>query len=303
MCGRRFRILCIVDDLTRKCLALVADTSLSGIRVARELTTLIDLRGKPHMPHGHQRQWPELTSSAILRWSQERQVERHYIAPGQPMQNGFVESFTGRLRDECQGETLFTSLSHARFVLMALRHDYNHVRPHLKLGGQTPPRSPALGRARMPIWSSPSIFGNSPSLGERRYSPRTPSVHPASGWALLEGGQVLIDGMGGRLRLTSAEQRLLGHLFANRGETVERRALVGAPGEDIYAFNYAHPDTIEPPASTGQKVAHGASLACHWPDRRRLRRLNRSQFPVRIVVAFVDSPGVDMVTIRLNVGK
>ena len=81
----------------------------------------------------------ELTSSAILRWSQERQVEWHYIAPGKPMQNGFVESFNGRLRDECQGETLFTSLVHARFVLMAWRHDYNHVRPHSKLGGPPPP--------------------------------------------------------------------------------------------------------------------------------------------------------------------
>ena len=80
----------------------------------------------------------ELTSSAILRWSQERRVEWHYIAPGKPMQNGFVESFNGRLRDECLNETLFTSLAHARFVLDAWRHDYNHVRPHSKLGGNTP---------------------------------------------------------------------------------------------------------------------------------------------------------------------
>ena len=136
VCGRRFRILCIVDDFTRECLALVADTSLSGIRVARELTTLIGLRGKPHMVVSDN--GTELTSSAILRWSQERQVEWHYIAPGKPMQNGFVESFNGRLRDECLNETLFTSLAHARFVLMAWRHDYNHVRPHSKLGGQTP---------------------------------------------------------------------------------------------------------------------------------------------------------------------
>ena len=80
----------------------------------------------------------ELTSSAILRWSQERRVEWHYIAPGKPMQNGFVESFNGRLRDECLNETLFTSLAHARFVLAAWRHDYNTVRPHSKLGGKTP---------------------------------------------------------------------------------------------------------------------------------------------------------------------
>lgn len=82
------------------------------------------------------------------------------------------------------------------------------------------------------------------ALGERLNGSRPPSVRPAPGWALLEGGWVLIDGKGSRLRLTSAEQRLLGHLFAKRGETVERHALVEALGEDIYEFNYAHLDTI-----------------------------------------------------------
>ncbi|WP_246047533.1 IS3 family transposase [Hankyongella ginsenosidimutans] len=141
ICGRRFRILCVVDDYTRECLALVADTSLSGARVARELTSLMGSRGKPHTVVSDN--GTELTSSAILRWSQERRVEWHYIAPGKPMQNGFVESFNGRLRDECLNETLFTSLAHARFVLAAWRHDYNTVRPHSKLGGKTPPRPPA----------------------------------------------------------------------------------------------------------------------------------------------------------------
>ncbi|MFC3097938.1 IS3 family transposase [Alteraurantiacibacter palmitatis] len=136
ICGRRFRILCVVDDYTRECLALVADTSLSGARVARELTGLMGIRGKPHTVVSDN--GTELTSSAILRWSQERRVEWHYIVPGKPMQNGFVESFNGRLRDECLNETLFTSLAHARFVLAAWRHDYNTVRPHSKLGGKTP---------------------------------------------------------------------------------------------------------------------------------------------------------------------
>ena len=136
ICGRRFRILCVVDDYTRECLALVADTSLSGARVARELTSLLGSRGKPHTVVSDN--GTELTSWAILRWSQERRVEWHYIAPGKPMQNGFVESFNGRLRDVCLNETLFTSLAHARFVLAAWRHDYNTVRPHSKLGGKTP---------------------------------------------------------------------------------------------------------------------------------------------------------------------
>ena len=79
-CGRRFRILCVVDDFTRECLALVADTSLSGARVARELDAIVALRGKPLAVVSDN--GTELTSTSILRWSQERQVEWHYIAPG-----------------------------------------------------------------------------------------------------------------------------------------------------------------------------------------------------------------------------
>ena len=135
-CGRRFRILTIVDDFSRECLALVADTSLSGARVARELDALIGRRGLPLMVVSDN--GTELTSSAVLRWSQERRVEWHYIAPGKPMQNGFIESFNGRLRDECLNETLFTSLAYARMVLAAWQADYNTVRPHSKLGGRTP---------------------------------------------------------------------------------------------------------------------------------------------------------------------
>jgi len=81
----------------------------SAYRVARELTSLMDCGGKPHTVVSDN--GIELTSSAILRWSQERRVEWHYIAPGKPMQNGFVESFNGRLRDECLNQTLFTSLA------------------------------------------------------------------------------------------------------------------------------------------------------------------------------------------------
>jgi putative transposase len=80
----------------------------------------------------------ELTSLAMLRWTQERPVEWHYIAPGKPQQNGYVESFNGRLRDECLNETLFVSLGHARSVLRLWRDDYNHVRPHSGVGGLTP---------------------------------------------------------------------------------------------------------------------------------------------------------------------
>jgi len=134
--GRRFRILAIVDDFTRECLALIADTSLPALRVVRELDAIVAVRGRPAMIVSDN--GTELTSMAMLRWSQERQVEWHYIAPGKPQQNAFVESFNGRLRDELLNETLFISLAHAREVLSFWQDDYNTVRPHSALGNLTP---------------------------------------------------------------------------------------------------------------------------------------------------------------------
>jgi len=134
--GRRFRILAVVDDCTRECLTLVPDTSISGRRVARELTAIIAWRAKPTTIVSDN--GTELTSNAILAWADERKVGWHYIAPGKPQQNGFIESFNGRLRDELLNETLFRSLPHARAALEAWRRDYNHERPHSKLGWMTP---------------------------------------------------------------------------------------------------------------------------------------------------------------------
>jgi putative transposase len=134
--GRRFRILAIVDDCTRECLALVADTSLSGFRVARELDRLIIERGRPKMIVSDN--GSELTSNAILAWADQSRVAWHYIAPGKPMQNAFIESFNGRLRDELLNETLFTSLAQARVALGCWRADYNGSRPHSRLKWKTP---------------------------------------------------------------------------------------------------------------------------------------------------------------------
>lgn len=129
-------MLAIVDDCTRENLALVADTSLSGVRVARELDRLITERGRPKMIVSDN--GSEFTSNAILAWADQAHVEWHYIAPGKPMQNGFIESFNGRLRDELLNEMLFSSLSHARAGLAIWRADYNGSRPHSQLGWQTP---------------------------------------------------------------------------------------------------------------------------------------------------------------------
>jgi putative transposase len=134
--GRRFRVLVVVDDFTRECLALVADTSLSGRRVVRELDRMTELRGRPLMIVSDN--GTELTSHAILRWQEDRGVEWHYIAPGKPQQNGFVESLNGRFRDECLNEHVFRSLHHARQIVDAWRADYNCRRPHTSLGGLTP---------------------------------------------------------------------------------------------------------------------------------------------------------------------
>jgi len=130
------RILAIVDDFARECLALVADTSLPGLRVVRELEALVVARGRPAMIISDN--GTELSSMAMLRWSQERQVEWHYIVPGKPQQNAFVESFNDRLRDELLNETLLRSLPHTRAVLDAWRVDYNHNQPHSRLGWMSP---------------------------------------------------------------------------------------------------------------------------------------------------------------------
>lgn len=134
--GRRFRILCVIDDFSRECLAIVVDNSLSGERVARELDAIAERRGYPCMVVSDN--GTELTSNAMLAWQQERGVEWHYIAPGKPMQNGFVESFNGRLRDECLNEHLFRSFRHAREIIEKWRIDYNLHRPHTSLDGLTP---------------------------------------------------------------------------------------------------------------------------------------------------------------------
>jgi putative transposase len=134
--GRRFRILTLVDDCTRECLGLVADTSLTAPRVVRELDCIIETRGCPRMIVSDN--GTEFTSNAILAWQQERDIEWHYIAPGKPMQNGFVESFNGRLRDECLNEHLFANLNEARQIIEAWRIDYNTNRPHTSLNGLTP---------------------------------------------------------------------------------------------------------------------------------------------------------------------
>ncbi len=146
---RRFRVLTVIDDCTRECLGLIADTSLSGLRVARELHHIMAQRGSPKMIVSDN--GTEFTSNAILKWAGEAKVEWHYIAPGKPQQNGFIrrpaavclqtargESFNGKFRDEKLNDTLSSSLHQARVELATWKNDYNHYRPHSGLGWLTP---------------------------------------------------------------------------------------------------------------------------------------------------------------------
>ncbi len=170
--GRRFRILTVVDDFTRECVALVADTSLSGARVARELDGLLASRGKPLMIVSDN--GTEFTSMVMLRWSQDRQVDWHYIAPGKPMQNGFVESFNGKLRDEYLNETLFASLPHAHRVLADWKDDYNHVRAHSGLGGLTPTEAAVKAATQAGLGHTPALLAITARFGHQNHT----GLHP-----------------------------------------------------------------------------------------------------------------------------
>ncbi len=143
--GRRFRLLNVIDDFNSECLATVPDFCLSGLRVIRELDAIMAWRGKPAVIVSDN--GTELTSNAVLRWAANHRIEWHYIAPGKPMQNAFVESFNGRLRDECLNEHVFDTLTDARRIVEAWRIDYNTVRPHGRLG-RLPPA--VFGATRRP---------------------------------------------------------------------------------------------------------------------------------------------------------
>ena len=124
-----------MDDFSRECLATVVDTSLGGVRVVRELERLATERAVPQVVVSDN--GTELTSGAVLRWASGR-LDWHYIEPGKPVQNAFIESFNSRLRDECLNEHVFLTLAEARETIEAWRHDYNHSRPHSSLGALTP---------------------------------------------------------------------------------------------------------------------------------------------------------------------
>ena len=134
--GRRFRVLNIVDDFSKLSPAIEVDTSLPGLRVIRTLERAIDLHGKPKlivMDNG-----PEFTCKALDQWAWTQGISLHWIDPGKPVQNAYVESFNGRFRDECLNQHHFLSLEDARNLIEGWHGDYNSIRPHTSLRGLAP---------------------------------------------------------------------------------------------------------------------------------------------------------------------
>lgn len=154
--GRKFRTLNIVDDFSRECPAIETDTSLTGGRITRVLDRLAEVRGLPEtivVDNG-----PEFAGRTLDEWAYRRGVKLHFIAPGKPVQNAYVESFNGKFRDECLNQHWFTGLDDARQTIEDWRQDYNKTRPHSSLGN-VPPEEFArnFSMGGMPPWK-----GNSP---------------------------------------------------------------------------------------------------------------------------------------------
>ena len=160
--GRQVRVLNVVDDCTRVSVAMEPGQSLSGEHVARVLDRAAARFGWPEaivVDNG-----PEFTSKAMDQWAWQRGVQLHFIQPGKPVQNAFVESMNGKFRAECLDQSWFTSLEDARCTIAAWRDDYNHVRPHKSLGGMTPAEYESSLSSGSPLRGSPPDRLPAPAL-------------------------------------------------------------------------------------------------------------------------------------------
>jgi putative transposase len=146
--GRWFRVLTVVDQFTRECLLLLADSSLTGQKVAMALSLIIAERGAPDsitVDNG-----TEFCSRAMESWAYQYRVQLDFIRPGRPTENGYIESFNGRLRDECLNTEVFFTLADVREKLGLWRQDYNRIRPHSALGDSAPAEFAAQWQATAP---------------------------------------------------------------------------------------------------------------------------------------------------------
>ena len=134
--GRAFKILTIIDEYTRECLKLVVKRRITSQQVIDKLFDLFILRGIPE--HIRSDNGPEFTARAIRRWLDRIGVKTLFIAPGSPWENGYIESFNGKLRDELLNREIFTSLTEAKVLIEQWRGEYNHIRPHSSLRYRPP---------------------------------------------------------------------------------------------------------------------------------------------------------------------
>lgn len=181
--GRKVRMLPVLGCYSRESMAIEVDTSMGGMRVCRVLDQLIRQRGTPEqimIDNG-----PEFTSAALDAWAHRHGVKLHFIEPGKPSQNGYIESFNGKLRDECLNENWFINLPDCRQTIEAWRKDYNQERPHSALGGLTPAEflgrqgllfSPASGPFRPSGGAEPLVLSECSDMVETRTNNRQDSL-------------------------------------------------------------------------------------------------------------------------------
>jgi len=146
--GRAFRILTILDEYTRECLDIVVDRRINSQDVIDHLFNLLVFRGIPE--HIRSDNGPEFTAKAIRNWLSRLGVKTLYIEPGSPWENGYIESFNGKLRDELLNREIFTTLLEARVLIEEWRREYNQVRPHSALRYK-PPAPEAKQPLTMPV--------------------------------------------------------------------------------------------------------------------------------------------------------
>ena len=134
--GSHIRVLTVIDEATRECPALEADSSITGKRVSAVLNRIALFRGLPQeilTDNGS-----EFTGNALNAWSCDYRVEHVFTNPGHPAQNGYIESFNGKLRDGCLNQNLFKNLYEAKGIIEDWRNEYDHLRPHSSLNNLTP---------------------------------------------------------------------------------------------------------------------------------------------------------------------
>ena len=180
--SRHMRILTVVDVFTRECLALETDTSIGSLRVIRVLEQIIAERGRPQRLRSDN--GPEFTSRAYLAWALNQQIELVHIRPGKPIENAHVESFNGRLREECLNASWFRNLFDARRQIGAWQDHYNRVRPHSALNYRTPLEFAALRAADL------SSAGPGQGISNADPLPQTP-IPAQTGEQMLESCRML----------------------------------------------------------------------------------------------------------------